>query len=202
MKAFKDAKKKAPEELKATDHKSRILELREKRRVEEQKKREVELEQIRSANMEHKRETKRRADEMYRPSSAMQNSFGIRRKGEKQHLEEEFSMYDEAPDDDDLEAIAEDPDEEAADAEYRTLKAEIGEINAKIMEKTAQLELSVGEEEKEDSDEELAGFLEGDESEEEPVEEKSPKEEAIIKLKDKISLLKHRCESGLGYSLF
>jgi len=53
------------------------------------------------------------------------------------------------------------------------------------------------------SDDGLDAFMHEDhESEEEPVEERSPKEESIIKLKDKISLLRHRCESGLGSLLF
>lgn len=46
-------------------------------------------------------------EDQFRPSSALLNTLGIRKKG-KQKLEEEFSMYDDAKNDDDLEEITED----------------------------------------------------------------------------------------------
>ena len=64
-----------------------------------------------------------------------------------------------------------------------------------------------GEEDSE-SDEELAQYLEDNDNSDDDdddypeEEERNPYEETLIKLKDKIGLLKHRCESGLGITLF
>lgn len=62
-----------------------------------------------------------------------------------------------------------------------------------------------GEEDSE-SDEELTQYLQDDDGSDDDdlpeEEERNPYEETLIKLKDKIGLLKHRCESGLGIILF
>ena len=123
---------------------------------------------------------------MYRPSTALQNSFGLKRKGEKKQIQEEVSMYEDASDDDDLEEIAEEDElgEDLADEEVKLADKRLGEIDAKILEKTNLLQQKKqGEENKEkgggdSSDEGLEAFMnEENESEEEQVEERSPKEE-------------------------
>ena len=150
---------------------------------------------------------------MYRPSTALQKSFGLKRKGEgKKQIQEKFSMYEEVSDEDDLEAISEEDElgEELGEEEAKMAGQRLEELEEKILEKTNMLketqtallpepEADAGD----SSDDGLDAFMHEDhESEEEPIEERSPKEEAVIKLKDKISLLRHRCESGLGNLLF
>lgn len=56
----------------------------------------------------------------------------------------------------------------------------------------------------ESDDEALAMYLDQDKSsgsDEDPSDQHNPYEETLIKLKDKIGLLKYRCEAGLGFSL-
>lgn len=61
------------------------------------------------------------------------------------------------------------------------------------------------EEDDDTDDEAIAMYLEqddeSDDDEEVTQETRNPHEETLIKLKDKISLLKYRCEAGLGITL-
>ena len=57
--------------------------------------------------------------------------------------------------------------------------------------------------ESDSSDDDITAYLENDNDEsDEDEEERSPYDETMVKLKDKISLLKFRCENGLGANLF
>lgn len=65
-----------------------------------------------------------------------------------------------------------------------------------------KLDENPNEDDEDLSDEELAQYLEEQpSSDEEKQEVIDPKEETLIKIKDKISLLRCRLESGLGTSL-
>lgn len=68
---------------------------------------------------------------------------------------------------------------------------------------TTEIPEEEGDEDVDTDDEDLAHYLEEKDSgsEDEAVEQLNPVEASVIKLKDKISLLKNRCEAGLGYDL-
>lgn len=140
-------------------------------------------------------------------------------------------MYEDAKDDDDLEQIVEDAiaEEAGEQEELDSLKKEISSIDNNIKMKQEKLgttqrniqlltrtikvettqqpeELKEQETNDEDNsdDEELAQYFENQndsEDEEETQEVIDPKEETLIKLKDKISLLRYRIEAGLGTTL-
>lgn len=210
--------------------KERVLKNKQKKKMEEQKKKEMELLQICKQNQAVNAEARMRAKNQYRPSSAMQNIFG-----DKKKIEEEYSLYDHPVDDDMddelLESIIEDVD--AENEEDKDFKEKIIAIDMRIKEKQVKLaetqkqmqkitftidkskpetppqDIAVKEEDKDDSDsddEELAHLLEDndDEEDEEPTHVYKAFEEnrVLVKLRDKIKMLKHRCEAALGFNLF
>lgn len=165
----------------------------------------------------------------YRPSSAMVNIFG-----DKKKIEEDYAFYDQPVEDDKedelLESIMEEVD--AEDEEEKDFREDIKELDRQIQQKQDKLEETASqmndltgtkpfemdeseegednlEDEKSSDDEEFAEIWEGKEESDGDEEEKHKKvyksfeeKKTLVKLSDKIKMLKHRCEASLGFTLY
>jgi hypothetical protein len=178
--------------------KDRVLKKKQMKKLEEQKKKELELMRICKQNYENNYKAKLKEKKQYRPSSAMENIFG-----DKKKIEEDYSMYDK-PEDDDLddeflESIKEEDIEDEEDKELLEKTKAIDKNLQSLIKQNASEKSS-------DSGEEFAKLLEEDDDEDEEEQDelydKFEQNQTLVKIIDKIKLLRHRCESALGYTLY
>lgn len=140
-----------------------------------------------------------KASEEGDPSANTQNI-----NGEMKKIEEDYSMYDKPVDDDENEDDLLESIPEEADAEDEDDKGDKTKKNRSKSPKEGDDDHQPNNES--EDEEKIANYLENqdEESEEETDDLYKAFEEnkTLVKLDDKIKLLKHRCEAGLGYSLY
>ena len=203
----------------SASQKNKILQEKERRKIEAQARRESELQKIRNNIMKEKRQTKQKFDKNVHGSNNMKKVFN---KNTEEYYQNEFE--DDYSDNDfeeenDLEKIPEVENEQEDDADLQrkinkyknqleektqkvnTLRYTIKDTTTKINANTQNLNYSKTNDINEDdecSENSANTPFSLSDLEDENNEELANPNSTLKKLKEKIKILQHRCETGLG----
>eukprot|EP00359_Climacostomum_virens_P003272 CAMPEP_0204901962 /NCGR_PEP_ID=MMETSP1397-20131031/3380_1 /ASSEMBLY_ACC=CAM_ASM_000891 /TAXON_ID=49980 /ORGANISM="Climacostomum Climacostomum virens, Strain Stock W-24" /LENGTH=702 /DNA_ID=CAMNT_0052070393 /DNA_START=115 /DNA_END=2223 /DNA_ORIENTATION=+ len=188
--------------------KDRVMMAKEMRRREEEEKIATELRKIRQDNISKRIFAQEKYQAEFRSSAVAQVAFGDakQKQAQQQALLEQQQEYEE-----EFEAIEEDIDEDLQTEQLMAITQHEKLLKEKLEEKTIRIEemresLKFLRCEDEEQDSEAYSPMIGYEleqvpeiNEEEEVKEETPGQARIM---EKMKLLKHRCEAGLGNSMY